>query len=108
MRTRVRGSPVSERAADENCFLALLPRRRRGLALKNVIKSPEVNVGGLILSHESRAPSICTALCTARKICEHCILGRERTAVAKMIPTHERNGYVRADLGTGVPIHSTE
>lgn len=108
MRTRVRGSPVSERAADEDCFPALLPRRRCGLALKEVIKSPEVDVGGLILSHESRAPSICTALCTARKIADIGILGRERTAVAEMIPTHERNGYVRADLGTGVPIHSAE
>jgi hypothetical protein len=108
MRTRVRGSPVSERAADEDCFLALLPRRRRGLALKNVIKSPEVNVGGLILSHESRSPSICTALCTARRLRTSVFWGRERTAVAEMIPTHERNGYVRADLGTGVPIHSAE
>jgi hypothetical protein len=79
MRTRVRGSPVSERAADEDCFPALLPRRRRGLALKEVIKSPEVDIGGLILSHESRAPSICTALCTARKIANIGILGRERT-----------------------------
>lgn len=80
----------------------------RGLALKEVIKSPEVDVGGLILSHESRAPSICTALCTARKIANIGILGRERTAVPEMIPTHERNGYVRADLGTDVPIHSAE
>jgi hypothetical protein len=40
--------------------------------------------------------------------CEHRYLGRERTAVAEMIPTHERNGYDRADLGTGVPIHSAE
>jgi hypothetical protein len=85
MRTRVRGSPVSERAADEDCFPALLPRRRRGLALKEVIKSPEVDVGGLILSHESWAPSICPALCTARKIANIGILGRERTAVAEIL-----------------------
>lgn len=75
MRTRVRGSPVSERAADEDCFLALLPRRRRGLALKNVIKSPEVNVGRLILSHEFRSPSILHGVMHRPKIANIGILG---------------------------------